>query len=101
MPRKQQSPRWETRDWGERRFFHGYTDWGMKQIDHGFFVRITRPELFKDGKFPDELYKLYGGIYDPYTKDLKQDIINSCLSDETVENLLFNLKNREKDAKSS
>ncbi len=91
MPRKEQAPRWETKDYGERRIFHGYTDYGMKMIDHGFFIRITRPELFKGGKFPDELHKLHGGIYDPYTKDIEADIKRSCLSDETVENILYNL----------
>lgn len=92
MPRIEQSARWERRVFGDRAIFHGYTDYGIKMIDHGFFLRITKPELFKDNVFMNELG--HEAIYDPYTKDLEDDIKKSCLSDETVENLLFNLRNR-------
>jgi hypothetical protein len=97
MPRPEQSPRWEYRQslggaLSDRSMFHGYTDWGMKLIEHGFVLRIRQPELFKDARFADELG--HNAIYSPYTDNLEKDIINSCLSDETVDNLLYNLRNR-------
>jgi hypothetical protein len=100
MPRKEQGPRWEYRQSlggpiSDRSMFHGYTDWGIKMIETGFMLRITQPELFPEGKYRDELCRGRAIILDPYTKDLEQDIINSCLSDEVVDNLLCNSRNRQ------
>ncbi len=89
MPRKTQAPRWEQRPG----FFHGYTEYGVTCITHGFVLRIQHPERFKDYVFMNELG--HNAIYKPHTgntpKHIEDDLQHSILTDESVENLVLNL----------